>query len=92
MDQVERTVALGQTFMAKWSPPKPVAAYDRYYAWTEGGRKVEAVYTLYKGAPGRRWVDRRELPLTMDGGCGFIRLHYDVAAKRVEWVQCNGFA
>jgi hypothetical protein len=92
MDQVERTVVLRQAFMAKWSPPRAVAAYDRYYTWTEDGRKVEAVYTLYSGSPGRRWVNRPELPVTMDGGCGFIKLRYDVAAKRVEWVRCNGGA
>ena len=90
MNEIERTVVLSQAYMARWSIPAPVSSYNRYYAWSDGGRTVEAVYVGLENQPGRRWVRLKDLPLVLDGGCGFIRVRYDVRAKRVREVICNG--
>jgi hypothetical protein len=46
------------------------------------------------GAAGQsRWFDNyEELPLVLDGGCGFIKIIYDPKAKRIERAECNGEA
>jgi hypothetical protein len=91
MDRIERSVRLEQAFMAKGNPPGPGASYARYYAWSAAGRKVEAVYTSSKPA-GRHWVEENALPIVLDGGCGYIRMTFDVRADRIEKLACNGIA
>ena len=87
MDRIEREVRLPEG-------AGPLASYSRSYAWQQredGLRKVVAVYDNLTGAaPGRRWVTETDFPLVMDGGCGLISLSYDVAARRIEHVTCNG--
>ena len=40
-----------------------------------------------------RWFDSYEdLPVVLDGGCGFIEIIYDPKTKRIERVECNGEA
>lgn len=40
-----------------------------------------------------RWFDSYgELPLVLDGGCGFIEIIYDPETKRIERAECNGEA
>jgi hypothetical protein len=40
-----------------------------------------------------RWFDSyEELPVVLDGGCGFITIIYDPQAKRIERAECNGEA
>ena len=87
MDEIERQVRLPEG-------AGPLASYARYYAWQQrddGYRKVVAVFERLTGAPpGRRWVAETDFPLAMDGGCGLISLSYDVTARRIEHVACNG--
>lgn len=89
MNRIEREVRLPQGAGA-------LASYARSYAWQQredGVRKVVAVYENLTGArPGRHWVAETDLPVIMDGGCGLISLSYDVAAGRIEHVECNGEA
>jgi hypothetical protein len=92
MDEIERTIVLEKAFGARWSRPRPLAAYDRYYAWSEDGRTVEAVYTLNRGAAGRHWVERNQLPVVFDGGCSFIRVRYSLKTRHFDEVACNGLA
>ena len=69
-------------------------AYDRYYAREnreDGIEKVLAVF-VRNGRPGQHWVDQRELPLVLDGGCTVVSLAFDMASGRVEYVECNGEA
>lgn len=89
MARIERDVRLPER-------ARPLASYARFYAWQQredGIRKVVAVYEDVTGArPGRRWVTETDFPLIMDGGCSVISLSYDVAARRIEHVTCNGEA
>lgn len=40
-----------------------------------------------------RWFDSyEELPVVLDGGCGFIEVIYDPKTKRIERAECNGEA
>jgi hypothetical protein len=89
MDRIEREIRLPEG-------AAPLATYARSYAWQQredNVRKVVAVYENLTGAPaGRRWATGNEFPLVLDGGCGLITLSYDVAARRIEHVTCNGEA
>ena len=89
MARIEREVRLPEGAGA-------LASYARYYAWQQredGVRKVIAFYLHLSGhEPGRYWVAENALPLILDGGCGMITLSYDVAAQRIEHVECNGEA
>jgi hypothetical protein len=92
MDEIEGTVDLRSAYMANWSPPSAIGSYDRYYAWAQKGRTVEAVYIQADGKAGRLWVSSMDkLPVRFDGGCSFIRIRYELRARRSE-VICNGGA
>jgi hypothetical protein len=85
MDRIERDLRLPDG-------AGPLAGYSRYYAWQsreDGVRKVLAIY-VREPNPAQRWVAETALPLIMDGGCGIVSLSYDVAAQRVEHIECNG--
>jgi hypothetical protein len=71
----------------------PLADYGRYYAWgsEDGRRRVAAVYCREEN-PRRHWVAEDRLPAILDGGCNVVRLRFDVAADKIEWVGCNGVA
>ena len=87
MDRIERDVRLPEGAGA-------LGGYARYYAWQQredGVRKVVAVWQNLTGErAGRHWVAENALPLIMDGGCGVVSLSFDVAARRIEHVECNG--
>lgn len=89
MDRIERAVRLPEG-------ADPLASYERSYAWQrrdDGVRKVIGVYLSPRGeSRGRRWVVENALPMILDGGCAMITLSYDVAARRIEHVTCNGAA
>jgi len=90
MDRIEREVRLPEG-------ADPLASYERSYAWEQredGVRKVIGVYLSPDAGEsrGRRWVAENALPMIVDGGCGMIRLGYDVATQRIEYVTCNGVA
>ncbi len=55
--------------------------------------KVEQAQTLaIWGEAGKRyWHDRiDDVPMIDDGGCEQVNVTYDVAAKRFDYVMCNG--
>lgn len=54
----------------------------------------DLAYAERMGKAGQsRWFDSYgELPLVLDGGCGFIEIIYDPKEKRVERAECNGEA
>lgn len=87
MDRIERQIRLPEG-------ADPLASYERSYAWQQredGTRRVIGVYLILDGeSRGRRWVAENALPMIVDGGCGMIRLSYDVATQRIERVTCNG--
>jgi len=65
-------------------------AYARYYALTDSGSEVTAVYLkLGNEQPGRRWVNERELPIVLDGGCGVVTVMADAATATLRSVFCN---
>ncbi len=40
-----------------------------------------------------RWLESySELPLVLDGGCGFIEIVYNPQSKQIERAECNGEA
>ena len=88
MDRIERKVRLPEG-------ADPLTSYERSYAWQQredGTRRVMGVYLSpdVGESRGRRWVAENALPMIVDGGCGMIRLSYDVATQRIERVTCNG--
>lgn len=88
MDRIEREVRLPEG-------ADPLASYERSYALQQredGTRRVMGVYLSpdVGESRGRRWVAENALPMMVDGGCGMIRLSYDVATQRIERVTCNG--
>lgn len=89
MDRIEREVRLP-------GEARPLATYRRLYAWHEdkdGTRTVVGYYENLLGSPpGRHWVTESDFPLIADGGCGVIRLIWNVAAQRIEQINCNGYA
>jgi hypothetical protein len=45
------------------------------------------------GGGERRWFNNRaELPVIMDGGCGFVTVRFDTSKHRVDQAFCNGEA
>ena len=67
-----------------------VEVYARYYAITNDGSDITGIYLrIGNEAPGRRWVNERELPIVMDGGCGVVTVVADAATATVRSVFCN---
>jgi hypothetical protein len=85
MDLIEKTIVLP-------SGAAPIARYERFYSWDEqSGATVVGEYEL-SGHAGRKWVAAKDMPITMDGGCGVITFVYNVGLKRFIHVGCNGDA
>lgn len=66
--------------------------YARYYAKGSDNRgHLLGVFVLSK-SNGVHIVNFKGLPKVLDGGCGVIRLTYDMKAKRVVTIFCGGVA
>src|SRR5471032_79553 len=78
------------------SAPIPLAQYQRYYTGivVHGRRMISGEFVVFGGQkPGIFPVGREEdFPGIMDGGCGVVHLLYDIAAKRITEIGCNGVA
>jgi len=83
-------------------PPQP---YDKKISCVTGGKPCtesdvqrlikdrEAEIASQARAGERRWFESvAQLPEIADGGCSIITVRYDVQAKRVLSVGCNGLA
>jgi hypothetical protein len=81
---------------ARFVMPKgagPLAAYHRAYAGSvEHGRRVVIGLLEKGGRPGVQIVSIHHLPQIDDGGCTFIDVEYDVAADRLEPLECHRMA
>ena len=59
----------------------------------EGAAREKAAADLFGQANQTRWFDDyRELPMTLDGGCGLIQIVFDPQSKLIQSAQCNGEA
>lgn len=79
--------------------PAPLAKYRRYYTGItiHGHRMIQGELVLAStdedGRPGVYPVGGVEdFPLIADGGCSVVNLLYDIAAKRITAITCNGYA
>jgi hypothetical protein len=70
----------------------PLAQWVRYYAgqlmW--GRRVIAGTYVLTGRAPGIYIVKPNQLPTRAAPGCDIVHVLYDVDAKRLGGVYCNG--
>lgn len=71
-----------------------VAQYKRYYTVTFiKGRRMIWGYFVRSDKPGIYHVaSRYDFPSIDDGGCGVVQVLYDVEAKRIDVLVCNGVA
>jgi hypothetical protein len=72
----------------------PRSEYARYYApfTRKDLRSLVAVYIHDPQQAGVKLVKRTEMPVVLDGGCSVIRLQYDVQARKLLVIACNGRA
>ena len=83
-------------------PPgaRPLAEYRRQYGGTveEGRRVISGQFHLPgiggspKDEPAVAVFDHEPPPMIEDGGCAVVTLKFDVSARRILWIQCNGEA
>ena len=74
--------------------PLTVGQYKRYYTVTfVKGRRMIWGYFVLSDKPGIYHVaSRYNFPMINDGGCGVVQVLYDVEAKRIDVLACNGVA
>ncbi|WP_242154433.1 hypothetical protein [Sphingomonas sp. BAUL-RG-20F-R05-02] len=73
----------------------PIGAYTKDYALTGVGTVVgryDLPPTRRPAAPGRWFDDPADIPKIFDGGCSVVNVEYDLTARKVLSVSCNGFA
>jgi hypothetical protein len=81
--------------VAAFYAPGP-AGYDLNEVCFGGNHKVVPCgphqFKQTKLRPGQRlWIDRSEnLPDVSGGGCGYIRVRYDLQTNRITQTECNG--
>ena len=93
MDEIEAGLAMPEG-------AKPLNRYKRSYAFTretpdddQGARERVIGVFVTSPEPGRQWVeDEARLPRLLDGGCRMVRLVFDPAAGKIDWIACNGEA
>ena len=79
------------------SGAKPIQSYDRFYT-IENKNGREMVSGIFLGfpeqhaAPAVHIVEPMNMPRVSDGGCYVVHLLYDVQAKRIVMLFCNGVA
>ncbi len=67
----------------------PVDEFARYYTGAQmWGRPVIAGAYLLSGPPGIHIVRPNQMPMTIHGGCGVVRVIYDVKAAQAS-ASCN---